>query len=264
MRKSAQIQNQPQQINDPGILQKRSSPNALFLDNRPSAASQRATVDMIDHSPRLVAQRASIAKISQGAPVQLIRNGYIPHGFAVAPYAGVADPANARGGDEAFSDAQKNAVYTANINAHMVAPPVPVDDGPISDEGGNQLMSRNEATDLTPEIDHIWTRAEEGANDLRNARVLSKRENNAAGTTRPAGNEKRMAVYDNITVTNGPFGGNWAANAGDILTLARMGDLRRYANNENQPASWAATTPNMAIQIHNAAPGATNNGVTVV
>lgn len=197
--------------------------------------------------------------------VQRIPVGYIPSTAFARPYAGVNDPSGNRAGDQAFTKAQRNAIYNNNIANRGARPARPVHNGPVSDVSGNQLLQRSEATSLTPEIDHIVPRAEEGANDVTNGRVLSKRENNQVfGIPRPANNQKRLAVYESIDVQNGPYGGNWSKDDGDTLTLNQVGDLLRYANNGNRPASTAAAANVQVAQaIKGRGSGATRNGVTI-
>ncbi|HLN60656.1 MAG TPA: HNH endonuclease signature motif containing protein [Symbiobacteriaceae bacterium] len=198
--------------------------------------------------------------------VQRIPVGYVPTAAFGTPYGGLNDPTSNRNGDQAFSDAQRKAIYRENFANHAGRfAPVPGTPGPVSDHSGNQLLERVEASQLTPEIDHIVPRDDEGANDVVNGRVLSKSENNAGGIPRPAGTQKRLAIYETIDVTNGPYGGDWVADDGDKLNLNQVGDLLRYANNGNKPASWAAAS-NVAVAqaIQNRGSGNTRNGVTVL
>ena len=73
--------------------------------------------------------------------------------------------------------------WLAFTGAAPALPPLAAD--LVSDDDRSALISRANATLVAPEIDHIVPRASKGSNDMLNARVLSKGQNNAPGTARP-------------------------------------------------------------------------------
>ena len=232
---------------------------------RSAAVGSRAASSFRPNAPAASAgAQAPVQRSVAAGVVQRIPVGFVPTATFGTPYGGLNDPANSRSGDEPFTKAQRNAIYNDNIANRGARPARPVHNGPVSDVSGNQLLQRSEATSLTPEIDHIVPRANEGANDVANGRVLSKRENNQVfGIPRPTAAQRRLAVYESIDVKHGPYGGNWSADDGDHLNLNQVGDLLTYANNGNKPASWAATTDQVARTIKARASGSTRNGVKV-
>lgn len=92
--------------------------------------------------------------------------------------------------------------------------------------------------DYRPEVDHIIPAAQEGANDTRNARILSRNENTAPGTSKPAPKRKKNAQYTRPITIQGR-----GRNAGDSLTLADLTDLIRFHTGFYVPfPTWAAVT----------------------
>lgn len=195
--------------------------------------------------------------------VQRIDVGFIPANFPM-PYAGLPDPQAGlrRNGSNPFTPGQRAAVIADNIFNNMPGVAVPNQVGPLSDESANQLMEPAEATDMYPEIDHIVPAAEEGANDTRNARVLSKLENYDPATPRPNANQRRLAVYDRIRITQGGYYWNW--NDGDVLSFQAVNQLLDYAG-VGRIHAFAAATRQTSIDIYNATRNGvgTQNGVTL-
>lgn len=92
--------------------------------------------------------------------------------------------------DKAFNNSQRPNIYANNIaNGGGAAPVLPAGIHPRSDVGGTALLDRSIVSPIEPEIDHIVPRADGGANDFDNARVISKTENmngNVARHLQPA------------------------------------------------------------------------------
>jgi hypothetical protein len=104
------------------------------------------------------------------------------------------------GGDE-FSQPRK--INEVNHTYAEANPPAIGDsDLEISDESGDGLIYINDSSKVTPEVDHIVEYRNGGSNDLRNARVLSKSENNSDETSRPdyydivSGNDVTITTWD--------------------------------------------------------------------
>lgn len=99
----------------------------------------------------------------------------------------------------------------------------------ISDGSGNDLFYPTDARVFTPEVDHIVPQSEGGANDLSNARVLSKDENTSAWVTRPANNQREIRVYSKLnvnTASDGKYGGlGFSKNCHDGLNVAELNAL---------------------------------------
>jgi hypothetical protein len=64
------------------------SDEALFIDSRPEAVAQRAMIERIHDSPRMVAQRAQVAAIQAGAGVVQRYNRYKSEALPTGGYAG--------------------------------------------------------------------------------------------------------------------------------------------------------------------------------
>lgn len=116
-------------------------------------------------------------------------------------------------GKEEFSQPRK--INEVNHKYAEDNPPTIGDsDLEISDESGDGLIYINDSSNVTPEVDHIVEYKNGGSNDLRNARVISKSENNDGETSRPddydivAGNDVDIATYD------------WDEDEGDFSQIA--------------------------------------------
>lgn len=173
-------------------------------------------------------------------------------------------------GDEPFSNAQKQATHANNIaQAGGGAPVLPVGNYPQSDSSNNGLVTRALATTLSPEVDHIVPRADNGANDYQNARILSQGENNghiALGLGRPLRANQRMRVYNNINIDRDMNAPNYVPvnkniNAGTNLVMNDIKSLAHYAG-VNVPNNYAAITNAIIVGILDAGNG-NNNDVTI-
>jgi Domain of unknown function (DUF4157) len=118
---------------------------------------------------------------------------------------------------------------------------------PRSDQSDDSLLTRQLATDLAPEVDHIVPVDDGGSNSLYNARVLSKRENNNdALVDRPDPTdtaETDLMAYQNYRLTSVGSGRTFDVNAGRVLSLnaaqlfvkwALDGNLRSLADVDSE------------------------------
>ncbi|MDO1529998.1 DUF4157 domain-containing protein [Fulvimonas sp. R45] len=103
--------------------------------------------------------------------------------------------------DKPFSNTQRPLIYANNIANGGGAPPViPAGNNPRDDVTNGGLLDRQIVTQVEPEIDHIVPRAEGGANDYSNARVLSK-QNNVNAMPRPNNAQKAFRLYEAINLS---------------------------------------------------------------
>jgi hypothetical protein len=139
-------------------------------------------------------------------PIQRINVGYIPTN--AGQYRTVTNLGGYSGdtvrGDKAFNNTQRGYVYGNNIanGGNNRAMPVPQGGIPGNDstQNGAGLMNREWASLYEPEVDHIVPRADGGANDYRNARIISKNNNTNGQMNRPNRNEQDLKLYTGITV----------------------------------------------------------------
>ncbi len=152
-----------------------------YANNRTDTISQKKTQNIINKSP-----------IAKKKTVQCyIRAGYIPQGGGFGlDYTNAYNVQNPDGGLD-FSQPRK--IDEVNKNYATANPPAfPAINPQVSDASGNGLVYIDDSSKLTPEVDHIVERRNGGSNDLRNARVVSKKENND-------GTPPRAANYDIVT-----------------------------------------------------------------
>lgn len=160
--------------------------------------------------------RAASSHVGQNAtslPAQFaIKAGLIPHapdnhrevskGLQYNPNWGSLD------GNKAFNNTQRGAIVTHN-DSQVPTLTTSNEGRPLGDDvDQSALLHPNRARHLAPEIDHVIPRARHGANDVRNARVVSKNNNLNAGN-RPDEHNSNVAVYEPVTV----FGTTYAAGA---------------------------------------------------
>ncbi len=116
----------------------------------------------------------------------------------------------------------------------------------ISDHSANALRVLTDYMAIIAEVDHIIPYQHWGSNDYRNARVLSKAENVAAGIARPGVNDIEYVCHDTINFSNRLVRRINAANAGvqiagpnlaaqHVLTLVELQWLLDYADAEYMP-----------------------------
>jgi hypothetical protein len=104
--------------------------------------------------------------------------------------------------DKTFHNGQRAQIYINNVaNGGGAAPVVPAGNNPTDDFSNGALLDRQLGTTLEPEVDHIVPRAEGGANDYSNARVLSKDNNVNGNPPRPNNAQKVFRLYEAITLS---------------------------------------------------------------
>ena len=168
-----------------------------------------------------------------GGAIQMIRAGFVPSNpNAWRKTTRLTTNANLGGidGGNSFSAAQSEDVRDNNTGR---APNVALNlNATLADDADNTaLLPRDVASQRAPEIDHIVPRAQWGANDSRNARVLSK-DNNTGPVGRPRlqQGEVRIAVYEDIQLK-----ANRAAGA--LLSRADITDLRNKHGDGSKAAN---------------------------
>ena len=157
-----------------------------------------------------------------------------------------------------FNASDRNHVYDNNVQNAPDNPPAPdlADDPPVSDDSGDTLLTPGDASDIYPEVDHIVPVADMGANDWKNARILSKRENNNGAPARPGVGARTLRTYQDLDIRSGT--GDHDVSAGDSLSNAQVRLLNRFAGNGNTASVSGANVS----EIIGTASG-TANGVSV-
>lgn len=162
-------------------------------------------------SSRAVA--TSAGQNARSLPAQFaIKAGLIPHapdnhrlvttGLSVNANLGSLD------GNKAFNNTQRAAIVNHN-DAQVPMLTTSNEDRPLKDDvDTTALLHPQRSKQLAPEIDHVVPRAQHGANDVRNARVVSK-DNNLNAGNRPDEDNSNVAVYEPVTV----FGTTYPAGA---------------------------------------------------
>jgi hypothetical protein len=214
---------------------------------------------------------ASNSSLPSQLTVQKVDVGYAPANPAMfRTTTTIAGLGGTPASDKPFHNGQRAQIYADNV-AHGggAAPVVPAGNNPRDDFSNGALLDRQVGTNLEPEVDHIVPRAQGGANDYSNARVLSKNNNLNGAPPRPNNAQKVFRLYEPITLSaNIPQFGqpNYvlhptpiAAGANLSLTAAQL--LAIHAN-VAVPAQLTDLGQAGANAITNAGRN-TQNGVTV-
>ncbi len=130
-----------------------------------------------------------------------------------------------------FDSFQRGKILTANATYHagLVVKPAKIArvkaDTLVSDDSSVLLWRPGDYLDRVAEVDHIIEYQHWGCNHYRNARVLSKRENNPASVTkRPAANSFDVMCLEDIRLETAPnLFADFTANA--VLTLIELNTL---------------------------------------
>jgi len=162
--------------------------------------------------------------------------------------------------DKAFNNSQRPNIYANNIaNGGGAAPVLPAGIHPRSDVGGTALLDRSIVSPIEPEIDHIVPRADGGANDFDNARVISKTENTNGNVPRPSAAGRALRAYEAFSI--GPTGGLMAnIGAGALIPLPIATQLATYVG-IGAPAVVGGFSDGALSQLEGAVPG-NQNGIT--
>jgi hypothetical protein len=206
--------------------------------------------------------------VALAAPLaaQMKRVGYVPsapgtfRGTTTLAYNGTGVP---HGGKD-FNGTQTDAVRTNN-NAGVGSTLLTVNSTAAhnkSDIGGAALMNRDHVSQVTPEVDHIVPKAEGGANDYHNARVLSKTQNTGGGglMARPNAGQKTLRAYEDITI--GPTNGMASIiSAGDAIDANDSDNLATYSGVMAAGNPGAYIGANITAMI--AAGNGTANGIDI-
>jgi len=202
------------------VVQKKNGRNQGFADNRKNANTQKNLHHFIKddskNGRKYVVQR-------------YIRAGYIPNdGPFGLDYTNAYNVQNPDGG---VDFAQPRKIDEVNKNYAVANPPVfPAIIPQISDASKNGLVYIDDSSKLTPEVDHIVERKNGGSNDLRNARVVSKKENNDGTPARSAsydivsGNKVEMVEvkYDQLSNEYNLTGNSYTINNKDVIDSAGL------------------------------------------
>ena len=188
-----------------------------FIDNRPEALVQKKLQRDLNDSSKSnqIAQLKTIAnQHSSKQPLQLMRAGLIPKDSdEYRKITTLTDNPKftAIDGQKSFNESQKVKVREDN-EVEAGDPITSKEDFPLQDdETEYALLDQERASEISPEVDHIVPKAEIGANDIRNARVLSK-ENNNDSDDRPGESDIGFTVYESITLKGKKY------DAGDIVS----------------------------------------------
>lgn len=142
-------------------------------------------------------------------PVQMIRAGVIPQtpgNYRSTTNLTINASHDALDADKAFNNTQRG-VITTNNETQSGDPSIGNENHPLQDDHSDHgLLTPTRASNIAPEVDHIVPRTENGANDVRNARVMSKANNHpSSGVPRPNGGARTVAVYQAVTVNGTPY-----------------------------------------------------------
>ncbi|MBS0424939.1 MAG: HNH endonuclease [Proteobacteria bacterium] len=195
---------------------------------------------------------------------QLIRVGLVPSNPGnFRTYTTATGYGGGTFGGGSFNSSDLTLIENSN-QTNAGNPPLPATNYPTSasDESGNALLDRLDSRVVAPEVDHIVPKKDGGANDLDNARMLSKAENKSPGTSRPTGGQRDMRLYQPITITNGHYVANGPVAAGTDLSVAAVKELARYAGS-TVPGSMAAVSKTTVDDILTQGVGVTKGGVTI-
>nr|WP_129732331.1 HNH endonuclease [Parabacteroides goldsteinii] len=169
-------------------------------------ATQKRLMEIEDKSYNSSIQRKMLEAISNGSTIQRLQIGKepkIPNNFRQTNIPNNTTRSNK--GFEQFSEVVKDYVYRQNVqqstNITLSAPLPATIPGAISDNSGIRLMDRDQASDISPEVDHIVEKSHGGSNSVNNARVLSKSENMSNNIRRPSDDEIGIVVYRNTSIT---------------------------------------------------------------
>lgn len=215
-----QTQSTQQSVKTDGLKQNNGgSLTQGFQDNRPEAITlqKMQQSSYINQQSQPIAQLKSKIELHTNAdqPMQFMRAGVIPKNpDAYRTTTRIVDNNSyaAIDGPKSFNDSQKTRVRTDN-SVRSNDPFITAESRPLQDDFDNTgLLPQDRATVITPEVDHIVPQDKNGANDIRNARVLSKSNNNNANN-RPDQANSDVAVYENFQTADGT---NY--NPGDVLS----------------------------------------------
>jgi hypothetical protein len=154
------------------VAQKKGNGQQGFVDNREKVNIHNSTKGDSKSGGKNIIQR-------------YIRAGYIPND---GPFGlDYTNAYNVQHPDGKTDFSQPRKVDEVNKNYAVAHPPAFTAISPqISDSSGTGLVYIDDSSKLTPEVDHIVERRYGGSNDLRNARVVSKKENNDGAPARSA------------------------------------------------------------------------------
>ncbi|MEH6348319.1 MAG: hypothetical protein V7785_24695 [Bermanella sp.] len=266
------------------VGQKRSSVKQGFgfVDNRPEAIAQRKRQELAHNSSQVKQLRSFKKNRSTGLnrkdAVQLYNLGWVPStpGTYRNMSNAIGSTVNTRGhavfGNRRYQ-VENNNVANAGAGVGAVALPA---NHMVSDVGGIDLPTYAQASNISPECDHIVMDSEFGANDLENGRMISKAQNNNAATPRPhapafggtfgaGANDVHLRLYTPIASINNATTGAVISGpiaSGTPLTFLQTQALSTYANNYNPPA-WANVNNAVLNGIQNVGAG-TQNNITIV
>ncbi|MBQ4845277.1 HNH endonuclease [Pseudoalteromonas sp. MMG005] len=256
-------------------MEKSKENKRIFVAN---SVVQKKRIDKKDRKCNGIQQSSGVAMMSNRYALdstdtviiqRALRVGFVP-----------ATPGNFRGahttifgiagtaydGGKGFTN--KNAVINNNSQAGTLTVSNTDNAYNISDASNTALFNPTTARDVAPEVDHIVEKSEGGANDLSNARVVSKGENTDNTPLRPTNAQKRLALYEDLNVdvlatsTRMDAGTTYNFNSYDRLSVADINMLRAHKG-LGTVANQAAVTKTVYNKMRGITKNVTKNDIRV-
>lgn len=203
-----------------------------FEDKRPEAVVQSKFQEMADNSAvgkNLTNFNNSVAPIQRR--IHVGNQPVNPDNWRSATRITGSNPAHYGGGRFGIHAGVYNDNAANAPGAIAAAMPALGAGNNISDSSNSELLDRVDASDYTPEVDHIVEAQHFGSNSYSNARVLSKTENTNGVPARPVGAAIHTVAHHRIRIRNTNTGYNHvvaadtALNANDNAEIATFGGL---------------------------------------
>ena len=137
-----------------------------YIDHRQSSADSSALQAMLDG--RVIQRVIDIGWVPRNVGNYRNHSTLVGNGVS-SPYGGAR-----------FADTNIDNLYDDNYY-HVGSSDITFNRALRDDDDNTYMISRAEATDYSPEVDHIVEKADGGANSLDNARILTKQNNSGTG-----------------------------------------------------------------------------------